>query len=394
MIEANSIIGSGFMLQGIRVLDFSHYLPGPYASLRLADMGAEVIKIELISGDPARQLGDKKDGNGLIFLANNRNKKSITLNLKNGEGQEIAKKLIQQSDVIIESFRPGVMQRLGLGYEEVKKIKEEIIYCSITGYGQNTELSDFGSHDLNYLALSGLLAQFKDGEGKPTHPTITLADLVGGIAAAEAILGALVQKAIKGQGKFLDIALTDVMISMMTNHVLIAEQKGRKQGLAELDGSKVCYHLYDTKDQRQIALGALEPKFWFNFCHAVGREDWIHYHLSKADESNHVYLEVKEKFLSHTLEEWISFANKVDCCMAPVLEVNELAQSSYVKERGLMDNVLSGYIEVATTYDVERKSLRKGEASPILGKHTDTILQDLLGYSAEKIKELKNKHIV
>lgn len=381
--------GEKRMLEGIRVLDFSQYLPGPHTSMRLADKGAEVIKVEPLQGDPSRALGARRKENGLIYLANNRNKKSITVNLKEEAGQALIKQLIEKSDVIIESFRPGVMERLGLSYEQAKKIKPDIIYCSMTGYGQNTSMSGFGSHDINYVAMSGVLSQLKDKDGRPVHPTITLADLVGGISASEEIVSAIVQKHLKGVGAYIDLSLTDVMVSMMNNHVLISEITGYNHGVDMLTGKLISYHLYETKEGRFMSLGALEPKFWVNFCHAVGKEEWISAHYSEANESNPIYCQVRELFLSHTLDEWMSFAKKVDCCLAPVLEVDELRTSTYVKERKLIHESDNGYSEVATSYGKERYV-----KAPELSKHTEGILENILGLTKEEIDDLKERNII
>lgn len=380
------------MLEGIRVLDFSQYLPGPYASLRLADKGAEVIKIEPLKGDPARNLGYKKDNEGLIFLANNRNKKSITLNLKEEAGKEIALKLMETADVVIESFRPGVMDRLGLGYKDATKVNEQIIYCSITGFGQNTTYSHFGSHDLNYLALSGILSQLKDKDGKPIHPTITLADLTGGIAAAEGILAALIRRFRKNEGSYLDISMVGVMVSLLNNHVLIAKEKGVGNGLAELTGSYVCYHIYETEDGRYMSLAALEPKFWENFCHAIGRDGWINSHMTKATDENPIYREMKKIFKSYTLNEWLAFMNKVDCCLSPVLEIDEVETTKFVIERGIIGQSMDGYLEVATTYDEDFN--KTAMQAPKLGEHTEPILKELLNYDEETIADLKERGVI
>ncbi|MEB1809052.1 MAG: CoA transferase [Bacillaceae bacterium] len=381
------------MLEGIRVLDFSQYLPGPYASLRLGDMGAEVIKVEPLTGDPARALGDKREGTGLIFLANNRNKKSIALNLKEDEGKQIALDLMRQSDVVIESFRPGVMERLGLDYEVVKKENKDIIYCSLTGYGQDTALSHFGSHDINYIALSGMLSQLKDKKSEPVHPTITLADLAGGMAASEAILAALVQRSIKKEGTYIDLSLTDVMVSLMNNHVLIASEKGRQQGVAELTGAMISYHVYKTKDNRYMSLGALEPKFWINFCNAVGKDEWVPAHMSETTDQNPVYREMKELFQSYSMHEWMSFSQKVDCCMAPVLEPGELTSSKYVEERRLIFTPFEGYPEVATTYK-DNQMFPDLHPAPGLGEHSETILKDVLQYSNEEVSRLRTNKVI
>ncbi|MDQ0215480.1 crotonobetainyl-CoA:carnitine CoA-transferase CaiB-like acyl-CoA transferase [Oikeobacillus pervagus] len=344
------------MLANIVILDFTQYLPGPYASLRLADLGADVIKIEGPNGDPARYLSG-----GKVYEANNRNKKSLSFNLKDKQQVEQVCELIKKADVIMESFRPGVMAKLGLGYDQVRTLKEDIIYCSLTGFGQQGPLSTLGSHDLNYMALGGALSQLKDENGKPVHPSITFADLIGGMMASEAILSALVQRERTGEGKYIDLALADSIVSLMTTHVLYKEGRG----IPSLDGSLICYHLYETKDGRFISLAALELKFWQQFCQAVGHEEWIPHHVSKADPLNPIYKNVKELFLSKRLTEWSEFSKKVDCCMAPVLEMNEVIDHPYIKERNLIRSSPWDELQVMTTN--RSAELRK---PPALNEHS------------------------
>jgi crotonobetainyl-CoA:carnitine CoA-transferase CaiB-like acyl-CoA transferase len=324
------------MLNGIRVIDFSNYLPGPFASMRLAELGAEIIKVEPPSGDPARHTGIQKNGEGIIFRANNRYKKSITMNLKNREDVGLTLELISTADVVLESFRPGVMKKLGLGYNDVQAIKPDIVYCSISGYGQAGPHSQFGSHDINYMALSGVLSQLKGQNGKPIHPSITFADFFGGFAANERILAGLVAKLKTGQGSFHSISLVDVMVSIMGNHVIAEKETGYAKGISILNGTIPSYALYETFDGRYVSLAALEPKFWENFCKAAGREDWIAFHYVKTEETNRVFQEITTLFKSKRLYEWIDFSQKVDCCLTPVLEVGELDGNPYFKEKELV----------------------------------------------------------
>ncbi len=324
------------MLNGIRVIDFSNYLPGPFASMRLAELGAEIIKVESPEGDPARHTGIQKNGAGIIFLANNRNKKSITMNLKNREDVGLTLELISTADVVLESFRPGVMKKLGLGYETVQAIKPDIVYCSISGYGQDGSFSQLGSHDINYMSLSGVLSQLRDKLGKPILPSITFADFFGGFAANERILAGLVSKLKTGQGSYHSISLADVMASIMGNHIMAEKETGYQNGISILNGTIIAYGLYETFDKRYVSLAALEPKFWENFCKAAGREDWIAYHYSKASETNPVFLEMTKLFKSKTFYEWIDFSQKVDCCLTPVLEVGELEENPYFQEKELV----------------------------------------------------------
>jgi alpha-methylacyl-CoA racemase len=379
------------MLNGIRVIDFTNYLPGPFASLRLAELGAEIIKIEPLEGDPARNLGFQKNGTGIVFLANNRLKKSVTLNLKNNEGRDIALGLISKADVVLESFRPGVMERLGLGYETVKEMNPGIVYCSISGYGQSGLLSEKGSHDLNYMALSGILSQLKDETGKPVHPSITFADFLGGFAAVERILAGLVCKLKTGEGSYHSISITDVMASMMGNHVLMHQQFGNETGITPLNGSIVSYAIYETQDRRYVALAALEEKFWRNFCIAVGREDWIAGHFSKTEETNPIFQEVTELFKSRTFEEWIQFSQEIDCCLAPVLETGEISQFPYFKEKEIVFRSTWGDDQVKMHGDTDHTA---STAPPEKGQHTFEILKDLLHASKQQIKNWKEQGVI
>lgn len=332
------------VLAGIRVLDFSQYLPGPYASLRLAEMGAEVVKIERPGGDPARFLSK-----GIVFRANNRNKQHITLQLKKQVDYKRALHLIESAHIIIESFRPGVMKRLRLDYETIKHKKPDIIYCSITGYGQESPLSKMGSHDLNYMALSGMLSQMKDTIGKPILPTTTFADYIGGIAASEAILAAYIQQLKTGKGKYIDLAILDALVGLQTNHVLYEAEKISSCGIPEISGENISYHLYETKDGRYVAIAALEKKFWENFCQWAGKPDWVAAHLSSAMDTNKVYEEVKTYFRSYTFSEWLKIAMEVDACLAPVLEMEEIRTYPYMKHRDLIYGTNDGELFVRTT---------------------------------------------
>jgi alpha-methylacyl-CoA racemase len=361
------------MLEGIRIIDFTNYLPGPYATLRLAEMGAEIIKIEPPTGDPARNTGVSQDGEiGPVFLAQNRGKKSISLDLKTEQGRNTAIQLIANADAVIESFRPKVMEKFGLGYDEVKKVNPRVVYVSITGYGMEEPMAELGSHDLNYMALSGVLAQLKDREGRPIHPTNTFADFIGGMAASERILAGLVSRLKTGEGSYHCLSLTDTMASFMTNHVMIEQKTGYSQGVAVLNGTIVSYGLYETKDGRYVSMGALEPKFWQHFCHAVGREDWIAAHFSKAVSQNPVYLEIQDLFKSKTLAEWTEFGQRVDCCIAPVLEAGELAENPYFRNRGIIYDSPTGGRQVKMHSDLEGNAQA---VPPAVGEHNHEIIE-------------------
>lgn len=357
------------MLKGIRVIDLSQNLPGPFATLRLADMGAEVIKVEPPTGDGARTPLEKDKKESFLFRSMNRNKKSIVLNLKDEDDRKTAIQLIRDADVLIESFRPGVMSRLGLGYEFVSSLNKGIVYCSLSGYGQKGLMHHLGSHDINYMALSGVLAQMKDGDGRPIQPSMTFADLVGGITASEAIVAALFKRERTGEGAFIDLALQDAVTTLMNYHVLIESGTGRKDGLPVLNGNVICYNIYETKDGRYMTLGALEPKFWRNFCFGVDKEEWIPVQFSPSDETHDMHVAMKELFLSRTFDEWKSFSLAVDCCMTPVLETNELHDHPYVQERQLVFTE-DGLRYMATRFTEDGGGVRDFQSFPSLGEHT------------------------
>lgn len=374
------------MLKGVRIIDFSNYLPGPYASQRLAELGAEVIKVEPANGDPGRHLDIKIEGTGAVFVANNRGKKSITLDLKNENGRMAALKLIAESDAVLESFRPGVMKKLGLDYDSVKKHKPDIVYCSLTGYGENEAYQNLGSHDLNYMAVSGVLAQLKDRSGRPIHPANTMADFMGGMAASERILAALLSCKLNGKGGYHCISIAEVMASIMGNHLLIENETGYPNGISVLNGEIIAYSIYETKDGRFVALAALEPKFWTNFCKAIGREDWINSQFTNASGSNPIYMEVTELFKSKSLKEWTEFGQTVDCCLTPILESGELKDFPLFK----------GIFETRFSYPaVKMHGGIKAEISPppAKGEHTEKVLIEIAGLPSEKIRAMKKERV-
>lgn len=370
------------MLNGIKIIDFTNYIPGPFTTMRLADLGAEVIKVEAPEGDPARNTGE-----GYVFTAHNRGKKSIVLNLKQDEGRQIALALLARADAAIESFRPGVMDKLGLGYEAVRSINPGIVYCSVTGYGSEGSMAALGSHDLNYMSLSGALAQLKDGSGRPIHPTNTFADYIGGMAASERILAGLVARGKTGEGSYHCISIADSMATLMANHVLIEKETGYPNGVSILNETVVSYSLYETKDSRYVSLAALEPKFWMNFCHGIGREDWQHAHYSRPGKGNPVYDALVTLFKSKTLAEWTEFGMTVDCCLTPVLEADELAEYPYFKEKEFASD--QGQIKMHS--DLERM---ESASPPEKGGQSNEILKEWLGVNEQQIREWQNKGIV
>lgn len=324
------------LLDGIRVVDFTRLLPGPYATLRLADLGAEVIQVESApEGDPARSMGEQVDGIGAVFQANHRAKQSVFLNLKLASDRQQAVDLALSADLVLEGFRPGVAERLGIGYQDLCKHKPDLVYCSLTGYGQTGPYQDHAGHDLNFLAQSGVLSLFRDNAGRPIQPLIQLADLVGGMVASETLLAALIRRGMTGEGAYLDVSITDALLGLLPTHAFYQQALQMETGPEQLSGALICYHLYPTADGRTVTLAALEEKFWENFCEGVGRPEWRSAQYSAATDANPVYVQMKALFATRTMQEWDHFACAVDCCMRPVLRVSEAVSSDYAQARGV-----------------------------------------------------------
>lgn len=313
-------------LKGIRVLDVTYYVPGPYAGMRLAEMGAEVIKVEPPAGDPARYMGG-----GYVHRANNKGKTVIHLDLKSEEGREEMLKLVKEADALIETFRPGVMKKLGLDYETVRRLNPALVYCSLSGYGQEGPLAFLGSHDLNYLALSGALDQMADETGRPVHPSNTFADYTGGLLASEKMIAALLRRFRTDEGMHLDIALAEVMAEFQGNHDIYHQEGVSDIGVPEISGSILNYAIYETKDGRYVTLGALEEKFWHNFCDFAGKPEWRGW-TGKA-QGTEEHREVSAYFKLRSWQEWYELSMKIDCCLAPVLKGYERHEHPFFQTR-------------------------------------------------------------
>lgn len=303
-------------LKGVCILDVTYYLPGPYAGMRLAELGAEVIKVEPPEGDPARHIGG-----GNVHEVNNRGKKIVHIDFKTEEGRLEMLELVKSADALIETFRPGVMKKLGLDYESLKIVKPDLVYCSLSGYGQSGEMARLGSHDINYMALSGALEQLKDASDRPIHPTNTFADYTGGMMASEKIMAALLKKFRTGQGQYLDIALVKVMTEFLGNHDIYYAKGVSENGISEIGGAIVSYGIYETKDGRYVTLGALEAKFWEVFCALAERPEWLGWAGKQQGSQEH--RQIANFFKSKNWQEWYQLSLQVDACLAPVLKAYE-----------------------------------------------------------------------
>ncbi|HUL59251.1 MAG TPA: CaiB/BaiF CoA-transferase family protein [Anaeromyxobacteraceae bacterium] len=379
-------------LSGLRVLDLSRLLPGPFATLVLADLGADVVKVEEPSGgDWVRSLPPLVGEASGAFHALNRNKRSIGLNVRRPEGAAALRRLARRADVVVESFRPGVMERLGVGYDALRAENPRMVLCSISGYGQDGPYRLRAGHDLDYCATAGVLALNGPSE-RPVPLGIQAADVAGGAWPAVAgILAALVRRVATGEGAHVDVSMTEGVLALLAMPLGIAHARGTPlvRGAELLSGGAACYDVYRTRDGRFVALGALEPKFFGGFCAAVGRPELSARQLEEGGRGPHAELEAI--FASRTRAEWAAFAAEHDVCLAPVLEGDEPADDPQLRARG-------AFVEVDTPW--EGRPVR-GVATPIrmdgaaaprrpaprLGEHTSAVLAEG-GFSAEEIAAL------
>jgi alpha-methylacyl-CoA racemase len=401
----------GLPLEGIRVLDLSRLLPGGFCSLLLADFGADVLKVEdtgqgdYIRWAPPYYEGADDSAKSAMFLSLNRNKRSIRIDLKNEAGREVLLRLVREYDVVLESFRPGVLDRLGVGYERMRDVNPGIVYCAISGYGQSGPKRDASGHDMNYLGLVGLLGLSGEQGGPPAQSEGQIADLGGGaLMAAFGVMAALRERdgspdePGSGQGQLVDVSMADGALSWLAmvagRH--FADGVVPKRGEQLLAGAVICYRPYECADG-WVTLGALEPKFWQAWCRGVGREDLIEQQFEKPGSDAH--RQVVEVFKGRTRAQWTRFATEHDCCLEPVLDLDEALASELVQEREMVVTIHQPGVEdgVRQLGIPVKLGRTPGEHNrlpgPALGAHTEDVLR-AAGYSDEQVAELLRRGAV
>lgn len=387
-------------LSGLKVLDLSRLLPGPFCSMLLADLGADVIKVEEPkTGDYIRWWYPKIGSNSAFHVVLNRNKRSLTLDLKSRAGKAIFEKLAMGADVVLEGFRPGVMEKLGLGFEHLERINPRLVYCSITGYGAKGLGARKAGHDINYLSLNGILSY--SGRESPTVTGVQIADLGGGgLLAAFAIMAALFAREKIGKGQFVDVSMTDGAFAWNCLRLgkFFADGKIPLPGDDLLNHGLACYNIYETKDGRYMSLGALEPRFWKSFCRAAGRTEWdIPAYFEPGEHQKELTARISEFFLQKTQAEWIEHFKEADCCCEPVLNLGEAIESEVMKDREMVISLIhhswGAYrqLGIAPKFSLTPGSIRSH--APDLGEHTRMILQEL-GFSAARIDELQDSGVI
>jgi crotonobetainyl-CoA:carnitine CoA-transferase CaiB-like acyl-CoA transferase len=376
-------------LSRFRMLDLSRQLPGPFCSMLLADLGMDVLTVAAPT-DPL--------GAGIPLLV--RNKRSLTLNLKAPEGREIFQRLARDADVVLEGGRPGGAAKLGVDYETLHAQNRRLVYCSISGYGQDGPYRDRVGHDVNYLGFAGVIDLTGVGGGAPIIPGVQIADIGGGaLMAVAGILAALLAREQTGEGQLVDVSMMDGAVAWQVIHVfnLLAQGTPQRRGETILTGRYPCYALYETKDARWVTVGALEPHFWRNLCQELGVPDLASKQFAEGGEGAEVFRRVRAKFRERTMAEWVAALADKDICFGPVATLEEMLDDPQVRHRGMVTELAHRDGERRRTLG---NPLKLSATPPALrtppsefGAHTDDVLRTL-GYSATDVAGLRERGIV
>jgi crotonobetainyl-CoA:carnitine CoA-transferase CaiB-like acyl-CoA transferase len=384
-------------LDGYRILDFTTLLPGPYATMTLADMGAEVLKVsskdkyDLVVNWPPVIEGAQVTGTQAWL---GRGKKTIHLNLKKPKAVEAVKKLVLKYDIVVEQFRPGVMNKLGVGYDQLREVNPRLIYCAITGYGQDGPFAMRAGHDINYLSRSGIASSAGRREGGPSLYNFQIADVAGGsMNAVSSILAAIIYRERTGEGQFIDVSMQDSIIpfNSMDGAAYFAggPMPARENGL--LNGGGI-YDFYETADGKYMSVGSLEPKFFAALCDGMGHPEWRDGKILRT-EPEMVKEVFRSVFKTRTRDEWTEVFRDLDACVEPVMDLEEVSNDEHLVRRGMWPEVevpLTDHISVrqmGCPMHLSKCPPAYRHAGYPEGFHTEEILSSL-GYSQEEIKEL------
>ncbi|WP_431482373.1 CaiB/BaiF CoA transferase family protein [Pseudomonas solani] len=383
-------------LASLKILDFSTLLPGPFASLLLADMGAEVLRVESPSRmDLVRVLPPHDGGTSTSHAYLNRNKRSIALDLKRPEAVEVVRQLVAEYDIVLEQFRPGVMDKLGVGYEALKAINPRLIYVSITGYGQSGPFRDRAGHDINYLAVAGIASYTGRQESGPLPLGVQLADIAGGsLHGVMGLLAAVIQRQVTGEGQHVDVSMTDCAFSLhgMAGAGYLGAGVEPDMENQALNGGSF-YDYYRTRDGRWFSVGSLEPQFMQQFCAAIGRPDLAARGLSpKPEDQRELKRAIEIEFEKRDFAEWSEVFAALDACVEPMLPLSEAVRHPQIEARGLVTEVprdgLPAQRQIACPIKFSGGLPAPRHVGAAVGAHTAEVLAEL-GYTAEQIASLK-----
>jgi crotonobetainyl-CoA:carnitine CoA-transferase CaiB-like acyl-CoA transferase len=393
-------------LQGIRILDLTRLLPGPLGTMLMADMGAEVIKIEnpnqpdYVRNFPPVYEADNQEFSA-NYLAFNRSKISLSLDYTQPEGKEIFLELVKTADIVVEQFRPKYLDKLGIGYEEAKKVNDKIIYVSITGYGQTGEYSHLAGHDLNYISYAGILGQIGAKDQAPTIPAVQIADVAGGsYMCVIASLSALHARNMTQKGQHVDVSMTDAIMPLLTVPFTYyqATKKVQKRGETPLSGMFPNYQVYACKDGKYIALATLEAKFWMRFCQVFQKPEFLGFAMPQDEEMMQKNKEALVAFFkTEPREYWLKMSEENDLLISPVYEIDEIEHDKHLKTREMfveMNHPQIGTIkELGVPLKFSETKATPAWVAPNLGEDTQSILATL-GISQEHLQELQEKKII
>ncbi|NMF90042.1 CaiB/BaiF CoA transferase family protein [Aromatoleum petrolei] len=383
-------------LANLRVLDLTRLLPGPLATQHLADYGAEVIKVEDTgAGDYARTMGAMNGDTSFFYQVCNRGKKSVRLDLKHAEGRELFLRLVDTADVVVEGFRPGVMDKLGLGYDALTERNPRIVVCSISGYGQTGPYALRAGHDINYIGYAGVLDQIGTAGGAPALSNLQIGDLLGGtMSALFGLLVAVLDARASGQGRHVDVAMTDAALAhaIFPLAEVLAHGGVKPRGEDLLTGGVPCYGVYETADGRHMAVGSLEEKFWHLVCDTLGRPDLKAAHLAMGEEGARARGEVAAIFRSRTQAEWTALFDSVDCCVTPILRLEESLDNPQLRARGMVTEV-DGVRQFGPPVRLSGFEPGPFAPAPPAGADSDAVLESL-GLNAAEIARLRAAGVI
>ena len=376
-------------LHGVRVLDLTRYIPGPYCTMLLGDLGADVVKIEEPPvGDATRALPPVVGDDSASHAALNRNKRSVLLDLRRPEGVAAVRRLAAKADVIVEAFRPGVLERRGLGYAALLAENPRLVYCSLTGYGLEGPLAARAGHDINYSARAGFLGSTRSADGTPVLPLAQVGDMAGGFLATIGVLAALQARERTGRGQLVDVSMLQGLLGFLTlpaTRLLAGAPR-----VDELAGAQACYAVYRCRDGKHLSVGALEPKFWTALCEALVRPDLASRQWDRDARGAAVQEALSEIFASRDRDQWVELLKGREVCVEPVLDLAEALAQPEV-DRFLIEQPVDGEATLRTPAPPVRLSdtpTSVRSAAPALGQHTDEVLQEA-GFSAEEIDQLR-----
>ena len=386
-------------LSGLKVLDFTRLLPGPFGTMILADLGAEVVRVESAGAPDLLTFMPPTDGEvSVVHRQMNRSKKSLIVDLKKEEGRNVIRRMVRSFDVVAEQFRPGVMERLGVGYEDLRVENPWLIYCSITGYGQDGPYRDRAGHDINYLSLSGIMSYTGKKESGPVLPGIQVADqCAGGMNAVIALLAAVYQRERTGEGQRIDISMTDGAVHLGALRAAASLYSGQETDREDfmLNGGGY-YDFYETGDGKYLSIGGLEPQFFKAMCEVIGREDLVGLQGGPGEKTGYLKAELQKEFKKRTRAEWEELFSKTDACVEPVLTVSEMANHPQTKARQMVVDVPSSQgslPQVGSPYKFSKASCEYCFAGVKPGKHTREVLRQA-GFDEEEINGLFDAEVI